>query len=352
MKNLVLIIVALMLSSAGFSQRVLEWSIGEAEITCGDPVMVSFPLFVSINDNSESPALGSTTMRFIYDATALNNLSIQNIENGYTKSGLSESNPVLGEIFGFSSKEGVFVQFNIMDNAIVNPINLLTTPTHVLDLTFEIDDDAKYPLCTPFVLDNNPDGWNLGISQDDGYVPGSAGIVGSYFLNADYSIAIDADDEVSNLAWENSNNSNGNGNGNDTIKLGKIKKGKKLGKVNKSECIKRNICRGRQLVNLNGQHNISEEEESSFSVFPIPFDHEVTVRYAFDYDTKVILEIFDAKGALVQQIIDNLYSKGVQQQHKIDLTKANYQFLVIRLTTDRTVETKKVISIGAQRERK
>lgn len=232
MKRFFIVILTLMITSVGFSQRILEWSFGEVEVICGDPVTVSYPLMVSINNGNNEPVLGSTTIRFIYDAKHLLNLSIQNIQNGYNPNGLTQSNPVLGEIFGFSNAEGVFVQFDLMDNALSDPLRLSVTPTHVLDLTFDIDSQAKYPLCTPFVIDNNPDGWDLGIAKDDGFVPGSAGIVGSYFLNKDFGNSISADDEVVNLSWQKANGNNG-----------KIKKGKRVGHLKKEYCIK-NVCNG------------------------------------------------------------------------------------------------------------
>jgi hypothetical protein len=343
MKKLVVFILVLMISSAGFSQRVLEWSIGKAKITCGDPVLVSYPLLVSINSSKGSPVLGSTTMRFIYDASSLNNFSIQNIENGYTESGLSQSNPVLGDVFGFSSIEGVFVQFDIMDNAIANPIYLTGNATHILDFTFEIDADAAYPLCIPFVLDNNPDGWGQGIDQDDGFLPGSSGIVGSYFLSQDYTNAIDADDEVKNLSWESAKSLNGNV----SAKFGKVEIGKTLGREENSGCIEKNICGELGQVNIDYQNNIWQAEgESSFSVFPVPFIDEVNVKYAFDYDTKVTLEVFDAKGTLIRKIENDFYTKDDNQnQHRIDLSAISSQFLIVRLTTNKSSETKKILSI-------
>jgi len=364
MKNFVIVIVTLLISSVGFSQHVLEWSLGEVDIICGEPITISYPLLVSISEDDDAPVLGSTTMRFIYGSEDLNNLSIQNIQNGYYKSGLHQSNPVLGNIFGFSSDEGIFVQFDIMDNANANPLMLSTTPTHVLDIMFDIDEQAQYPLCIPFVFDNNPDSWGLGIAEDDGYVPGSAGIVGSYYLFNDYSNAIVADDEVINLSWKKSPGNSG-----------KIKIGKKLGKTNKKDCIKNNICNGREQdcdddgipdmeetdANANGipddcESGILEvsngEINTPFTVYPVPFDQEVFVKYTFDYDTDIVLEVIDTKGVLVRKIVNRNYIKGSIYQQRIDLSLTDFQLLFVRLTTNKSIGVRKIVSNSSKRKNK
>lgn len=335
MKKIVIIILTLLVSAPGFSQKILKWSIGEAKVTCGEIVKVSYPLLVSVDDGSNSPVLGSSTMRLIYDAGVLKNFSIQNIKNGYSQSGLHKSNPVLGEIFGFDNLEGVFVQFDIMDNARVNPIYLSTTPTHVLDFSFEIDSKAKYPICTSFVLDNNPDGWFQGIAKDDGFIPGSAGIVGSYFLNSNYAKGFDADDEVINFSWDKANGP-----------VGKIKKGKRIGQVNMSLCMKNSIC------NEQGKNDGKKSaiiSQSLFNVYPIPFDQEVTVEYSFDYDTDVTLEIYDAKGSLISNIENKNYARKSQHYEKIDLSRVNTQLLIVMIKTNRNIETKKIVSVDTKR---
>lgn len=373
MKKIAIIVLAILVSSAGYSQQILKWSVSEAKVTCGDIVKASYSLLVSIGDQSNSPVLGSSTMRFIYDAGVLKNFSIQNIENGYYKSGLHESNPVLGEIFGFSNSEGVLVQFDLMDNARVNPIKLSTKPTHVLDFSFEIDSDAKYPLCTPIVLDNNPDGWLQGITKDDGYIPGSAGIVGSYFLNQDFGKAYDADDEVTNLSWKKSNepiNIFSWKKSNEPI--GKIIKGKNIGKINKSLCIQKNICKeldsdkdvipdmlvldlkGNEVLD-NGENGINLEnildqsENKLFKIYPVPFYQRVFVEYSFDYDTNVTLEVFDAKGTLISKIVNREYIKESLYNERIDLSRTNAQLLFVRLTTNKNSETTKIVALATNR---
>ncbi|PWH81843.1 hypothetical protein DIS18_14320, partial [Algibacter marinivivus] len=189
-----------------FSQtpRVLEWSIGEPEITCGttnSAKKICYPLMVSISDDADTPVLGTSTMRFFYDDNLLENISIDNLATGYSESGFSQSASVFGDVFGFSSSEGVFAQFNIIDGATSSPLALSTTSVHVLDICFDLAGDITFPLCAPIVLDNNHLGKGNGISEDDGYLQNDAGVVGTYLLNGDFTNAILADDEVINYQW-------------------------------------------------------------------------------------------------------------------------------------------------------
>ncbi|MBD0830512.1 T9SS type B sorting domain-containing protein [Aestuariibaculum sediminum] len=207
-KYLLLVLMSCMFSlSFAQSERTLEWSIGEPQITCGDVIKICYPLMVAISDENNSPMLGTSTMRFFYDDNLIKNLTISNLQNDYETSGLSTSNSVFGNIFGFSTHAGILTQFNIIDNVSVSPINLSNIPVHVLDFCFDVVDGASFPLCTPIVFDSNHIGAKKGISQDDGYLANDAGVVGSYYLNGDTTNAISADDEVIQFLWENNGTS-------------------------------------------------------------------------------------------------------------------------------------------------
>jgi hypothetical protein len=209
----------------------LEWSIGTVDITCEDnkPSELCYQLMVSTNvDLSLTPQLATSSIRLFYDSDLLSQLSvpITSIENGYTvipapsNSGFDDppGAGIYGDIFGFSSSTGSsvagnWVQFEIIANT-GNPIDLSTTPTHVLDLCFTSNSGNEYPLCAPIVFDNNHDGgtrltpdgnlvgWGLGIDGDYGYLQDpDEGITGSYWINGDVSDPILADDEVINYLW-------------------------------------------------------------------------------------------------------------------------------------------------------
>ncbi|MEW4925117.1 hypothetical protein, partial [Algibacter sp. 2305UL17-15] len=202
MKRTILLIAAILVSFQVFSQaRVLEWSVGEPQITCGTTVQLCYPLMVSIDDGSQSPILGTSTMRFFYDSNLLENVSIQNLATGYTESGFNQSASVFGGVFGFSSTDGIFAQFNIIDGAASSPLALSGTAVHVLDICFDLKAGSTYPLCAPIVLDNNHLGKGNGIAEDDGYLQNDAGVVGTYLLNGDLTNAILADDEVVHYQW-------------------------------------------------------------------------------------------------------------------------------------------------------
>ncbi|PHN00646.1 DUF7507 domain-containing protein, partial [Flavilitoribacter nigricans] len=200
-RGLLVLVGFLFLSLNVFSQRILEWSIGDVQITCGETTTICYPLLVSIDDGTQTPQLGTSTMRIFYDAGYLSNLSIENVENGYSTSGLNQSNNVYGGVFGFESGGGIFAQFNILINE-SNPIDLATTPVHVLDFCFTVANDAVYPLCAPLVFDNNHCGQGLTIAEDDGYLDNDAGIVGLYHLDGDLGNSILANDEVINYLWD------------------------------------------------------------------------------------------------------------------------------------------------------
>ena len=201
MKKILLTFFAFsLLYLSGYSQRILEWSIGDVEINCGMTTTICYPLQVSINDNSQNAELGTSTIRFFFDSELLSNWTIQNVENSYTLSGVSETvSPFFGPVFGMSGANGTFAAFDLVANT-DNALGLETTPVHVLDLCFEVT--GSFPLCSPIVFDNNHLGWGMGIAQDDGYLNNDAGMVGTYYLNQVYNDAILADDEVINVLWQ------------------------------------------------------------------------------------------------------------------------------------------------------
>jgi uncharacterized repeat protein (TIGR01451 family) len=182
--------------------RILEWSIGEVQVTCDDPVQICYPLMVNINDDSNTPQLATSTIRFFFDDGLLNNFSAQNAEAGYSVGTASVSVENYGIPLGFVGGIGRHVQFDLVKN-IGDPaaVNLSTTLTHVVDLCFDVDPAADYPLCAPIVFDNNHCGWDFGIAADNGYLQNDAGMAGTYFLNGDTDDPILADDEVINFLW-------------------------------------------------------------------------------------------------------------------------------------------------------
>ena len=86
-----------------------------------------------------------------------------------------------------------------------------------------------------------------------------------------------------------------------------------------------------------------------FTAYPVPFDKEVTLKYAFDYETDVKIEVFDIKGALIKSDNNNNYVKGTQDKTRIDLSRAANQLFFVRLTTSNGTVTKKIVSSSLKR---
>ena len=90
----------------------------------------------------------------------------------------------------------------------------------------------------------------------------------------------------------------------------------------------------------NGAFSIEED----VSTFPIPFNDVINVKYSFEFDTYVIIELYDMKGTKLKSMkIDN-YLKGTNAVSKINLGSTSNQLLFLRLSTSKGEITKKVIS--------
>ncbi|WP_170309804.1 T9SS type A sorting domain-containing protein, partial [Seonamhaeicola maritimus] len=85
-----------------------------------------------------------------------------------------------------------------------------------------------------------------------------------------------------------------------------------------------------------------------FKAYPVPFDQEVTLKYSFDYDTNVKIEVFDMKGALIRSSEVSNYSKDSVGSTKLDLSGADDQMFFVRLTTKEGTVIKKIVSSSPQ----
>ena len=90
-------------------------------------------------------------------------------------------------------------------------------------------------------------------------------------------------------------------------------------------------------------------EETAFRISPVPFIDEVKINYTMEYNTDVLIEVYDSKGTLVKTIINNNYTRGTEETHKIDLRESINQMLYVRLTTNKETFTKKLISLGTDK---
>lgn len=86
--------------------------------------------------------------------------------------------------------------------------------------------------------------------------------------------------------------------------------------------------------------------EENVSTYPIPFNEVINVKYSFDYDTPVIIELFDMKGIKLESQKINTYRKGTTAVSKINLSTKSNQLYLLRLTTSKGQITKKIVSFN------
>ena len=89
--------------------------------------------------------------------------------------------------------------------------------------------------------------------------------------------------------------------------------------------------------------------KAEFTAYPVPFDKEVNIKYLFEYDTNVKIEVFDIKGTLIKTDINNSYTRGTQGKTTLDLSKAANQLFFVRLTTSKGTVVKKIVSSSLKR---
>ncbi len=75
---------------------------------------------------------------------------------------------------------------------------------------------------------------------------------------------------------------------------------------------------------------------------PVRFVDDITI----DYNTDVVIEIFNLQGEVIRKIINNKYEGNTQQLQKVDLSANKEQMLFIVLTTNKGSILKKVIPSG------
>ncbi len=97
-----------------------------------------------------------------------------------------------------------------------------------------------------------------------------------------------------------------------------------------------------------GTENLAQTEpvwNLDFTAYPVPFDNYVNVSYNLNYDSDVVIEVFDIRGRLIRTIQEN-YNQGQRAETRIDLSEVPNQVLFIKLSSDRSVGMKKVVANG------
>ena len=96
---------------------------------------------------------------------------------------------------------------------------------------------------------------------------------------------------------------------------------------------------------------IASSQTAEFTAYPVPFDEEISVKYNYDFDTSVKVEVFDTKGALVRSMLNTRYVKGTDGITRIDLSNTANQMFYVRLTTNKGSSTKGVNSSSPRRRK-
>lgn len=312
------------------AQRQLEWAVGSPEVICSETTTVTYPLMVRIKKPSKTPVLGTSTIRLFYDSESNPDFEITGIANDYSINGLKISKNIFGDIMGFSSQKGNFVQFDLMYNR-ANPMSLSNKFQKILDLSFKIEEqsDNLFPECIAIVLDNQLNYKKGSKYRDEGYLSNDAGIVGTYFLNYNFNEVYLADDEVENHGWLPNQGF-----------IGKIKnKNTLVGKKENHRCLE--SCN----TKLNSVEESSEDNFDPFIAYPVPYDHELTLRYQFPYDTSLKLQVFDSKGTLIREIPIGSYKAGTVRKSKIILPNRPVQIYVLKLITHKETRIKRVMPV-------
>ena len=84
--------------------------------------------------------------------------------------------------------------------------------------------------------------------------------------------------------------------------------------------------------------------EIPFDTYPVPFKNEVNIKYQFDYDTNVTIEIFTMNGVKIKEYKDSQYSRTSLKTAELDLSFVSSQLLFVRVTTAQGQSIKKIIS--------
>ena len=96
------------------------------------------------------------------------------------------------------------------------------------------------------------------------------------------------------------------------------------------------------LTPLKIHNEIPPENFSVLEVFPNPFNPQTSIRYQTFNDEKIVMQIFDVNGRLIDSLIDRFHVKG---NHQIIWFAEQYPsgIYFIKLTTSSTTNTEKIL---------
>gem|GEM_PF-3351609 len=89
--------------------------------------------------------------------------------------------------------------------------------------------------------------------------------------------------------------------------------------------------------------------ELDFMAYPVPFDRDVNVKFNFEFDTDVTINVHDTRGLLVKSLSLTNVRANSEVTKSFDLSRAGDQLFYITVTTNQGSVTKKVVSSNMKR---
>ncbi|WP_034924615.1 T9SS type A sorting domain-containing protein, partial [Gillisia sp. CAL575] len=83
---------------------------------------------------------------------------------------------------------------------------------------------------------------------------------------------------------------------------------------------------------------------ASFSAYPVPFRETLNIKYEFDYKSDVSIQFFDMQGRLLSTYKAKKVTKGDVTNLNLDFATRASQVYIVKVTTDKDVFTKNIIS--------
>ena len=83
---------------------------------------------------------------------------------------------------------------------------------------------------------------------------------------------------------------------------------------------------------------------SGFDAYPVPFNEVINVKYDFEYESNVEIQIFDMRGKFLRKYKDNKVTAGDVTTLNVDFALKANQMYVVKLVTDREVFVKQIVS--------
>ena len=101
--------------------------------------------------------------------------------------------------------------------------------------------------------------------------------------------------------------------------------------------------------NTTANAEVEKGVELDFTAYPVPFDREVTIKFNFEFDTDVTINVHDTRGLLIKtEIMDNVRANS-NRSTKLDLSRGGDQVFYVTVTTNKGSVTKKIVSSGLKR---